>query len=364
MISPNKNQLVVMTPSGAGGVSVIQVAGENAFTFFKKHFYSTKRLEWNNQIYYGNLYDRPEQGNIIDQILVRCFLQEDLPVIEICCHGGIAIVAAIADLFQSVGVERISPTVLLNHNLAVKGLVYSKTEFSAQLFAEQLDGAWEKYKSSLQEYNKEELQNSLDVFLQTFSLYKSLIEPQEIVIAGKPNSGKSTLLNQFVGRERVIVDDTPGTTRDAVRVLISLNGVPFYLCDTAGIRKSEDIVEKMGIEKARKMLEECERVIWVIDASLPPTEEKVPKHAVVLLNKVDLNASYINDYREKHPQSIPISAKTGEGIAAIGERFVSVSLPKYNAMITSEEMYRKVEEARILLVNGHELQARQHLCAF
>lgn len=359
-----ENIAVLITPEGAGGVSIIQVIGKNVIAIIQENFDCRKNVMPNDKVYYGTLYDSPQKENILDQVLIRCFENKnDDIVVEICCHGGIAIVDAIFILLKNNDIKRVSSELTLDdeEKLATKGLICSKTEFSAKIFTYQLNGAWVKFLENVIFYNDEKLLSSIKCLLSTFKLYKALINPQDVIIAGKPNSGKSTLLNQLLGRERVIVDDIPGTTRDVVRTLIALNGIPFYFCDTAGIRTSNDVVENMGIEKTLSLLKSCQRILWVVDTTSPPTDEVIPEKAIILLNKVDMNCSYLGLYQKKYPEGICISAKSGVGIEKIAKKIFSVILPEYNAIIMDDNKYQEIKKVLCLLENKKTAEAKHYL---
>lgn len=341
-----ENKATLITPYGQGGVAVIVGFGNKINEDIQPFFSTSKKIKPSRNVYYGTLYD--DKREIIDQVLIRCFEYKETHAIEICCHGGIAITEAIFQLLESVNVCRVNDLFPTPENVALQYFIHSKTDLVAKIFAYQLNGVWndhiQKVMENIAADNFAQAIALLESTLDSFTIFKMITNPQSIVIAGKPNSGKSTLMNQLVGRERVIVDATPGTTRDAIKVLVSLSGFPFYIYDTAGIRDSDNIVEQMGIQKTFSMLDAGEHILWVIDSSVPPVEEKVPQKAVVLLNKMDLQPRFMEEYKRIYPKAICISAKEGLAIEEIAQCLVPglEGLQNPFPMIMSEEQYRTV----------------------
>ncbi|BBM85702.1 tRNA modification GTPase MnmE [Candidatus Uabimicrobium amorphum] len=352
-MSVYENKATLITPYGQGGVAVILGLGKNINEAIQPFFSTSKKIKPSQNIYYGTLYD--DKREIIDQVLIRCFEYKEVDAIEICCHGGIAITEAIFQLLTSIDILRSDDLFSPSENVALQNFIHSKTDLVAKIFAYQLNGIWNSYiqeiVTHINQDNFTQAITLLESTLESFTIFNMITDPQSIVIAGKPNSGKSTLMNQLVGRERVIVDSTPGTTRDAIKVLVSLSGFPFYIYDTAGIRDSDNVVERMGIEKTFSMLDSGRHILWVIDSSLPPVEEEIPENALVLLNKVDLQPRFIEEYKRLYRNAICISAKKGLAIEEIARRLVPGldKLQQSFPMIMSEDQYNVIVEVIRLL---------------
>ncbi|WP_372366387.1 GTPase [Candidatus Uabimicrobium sp. HlEnr_7] len=356
-----ENKAALVTPHGQGGVAVVLVVGDKINERLSPFISIPKKIKPSKRIYYGTLYDHNRE--IIDQVLLRCFLYKGVCAIEICCHGGLAIVEAIFQLLESIDVFKVD-FLAEKENIVLQNFICSKTDVVAKIFAYQLDGVWDsfldKINYAIENGAIEEAIIMLECSLKSFAIFRAISEPQSIVIAGKPNSGKSTLMNQLVGRERVIVDSIPGTTRDAIKVLVSINGIPFYVYDTAGIRCSSDVVESMGIEKTLSMLDTGNKILWVIDASQPFSFEDIPENALVLLNKIDVDEAFLPEYEGKYHNALRISAKEGHGIEKIAEHFIANvgDVHKKFPMIMSEEQYYLVIEIVGFLRNKNIEQAR------
>ena len=168
-----------------------------------------------------------------------------------------------------------------------------------------------------------QLLNEILTLLKNADNGRILKEGIHTVIVGKPNSGKSSLLNLLVGKERAIVTDIAGTTRDAIEEQIRLNGISLNVIDTAGIHNTDDVVEKIGVDKSKKYIEDCDLVIYVVDASLPLDSDDMKiiemiknRNVIVLLNKSDLNQKVSEDEIHRHLQKeiLSISAKYGNGV--------------------------------------------------
>lgn len=359
----------IATASGNSGIGIIRVSGDEAIEIVDKIFKSVnsdKKLVnvKSHTINYGHIVDNDK---VIDEVLVsvmngpHSYTGED--VVEINCHGGMIVIRKILEIVLKNGARTAEPgeftkRAFLNGRLdlsqaeAVMDVINAKNEFALSSSIEQLNGrVSEKIKSlrkkiiyniafiesalddpehiSIDGYSDklskilEEVNGELSRLINNFDNGRIVKEGVKTVILGKPNAGKSSLLNLLLGEERAIVTDIEGTTRDTLEESINLNGVFLNLIDTAGIRDSEDVVEQIGVNKAKELAEKSDLVIFVADASkeLDENDKEIinlikDKQAIVLLNKSDLgtiiNEKNVSEFDNK--PVITFSAKTGDGL--------------------------------------------------
>lgn len=359
----------IATASGNSGIGIIRVSGDEAIEIVDKIFKSVnsdKKLVnvKSHTINYGHIVDNDK---VIDEVLVsvmngpHSYTGED--VVEINCHGGMIVIRKILEIVLKNGARTAEPgeftkRAFLNGRMdlsqaeAVMDVINAKNEFALSSSIEQLNGrVSEKIKSlrekiiyniafiesalddpehiSIDGYSEklskilEDVNGELSRLINNFDNGRIVKEGVKTVILGKPNAGKSSLLNLLLGEERAIVTDIEGTTRDTLEESINLNGVFLNLIDTAGIRDSEDVVEQIGVNKAKELAEKSDLVIFVADASkeLDENDKEIinlikDKQAIVLLNKSDLgtiiNEKNVSEFDNK--PVITFSAKTGDGL--------------------------------------------------
>jgi len=329
----------ISTPLGIGGIGIIRISGKDAFSIANSIFKSKKvkdlSLLKSHTIHYGNIVDGDK---IIDEVLVtlmkapNTYTKED--VVEINCHGGMVSVKKVLEQVIKSGARLAEPgeftkRAFLNGRIdlsqaeAVIDIINSKTDNSLKVAVNQLEGRLSNEIKSIMdkliemmahietsidypEYDLEEisydnLKNSINeirrkikYLLDTADSGKILREGVKTVIVGKPNVGKSSLLNALVREQRAIVTSIPGTTRDVLEEYVNISGIPFKIIDTAGIRETEDLVEKIGVDRSKELLELADLIIFIIDLSVPLTEEDLyimdlikDRKTLIILNKTD-----------------------------------------------------------------------------
>ena len=332
----------ISTPPGEGAISIVRLSGDQALTIANKVYQSGNKQLLDvpsHTIHYGHIVD-PKSEQLVDEVMVsvmrapRTFTRED--VVEINCHGGIVVVNQILQLLLREGARLAEPgeftkraflngRVDLSQAEAVMDLIRAKTDKAMGVALNQLDGNLSALIRSLRqeiletlaqvevnidypEYDDVEelttklilekaqmIQQRIEVLLATSQQGKVLREGLSTAIIGRPNVGKSSLLNHLLREEKAIVTDIAGTTRDVIEEYVNVRGVPLKLIDTAGIRETEDIVEQIGVARSRKALAESELILLVLNQSEPLTiedeqllEATKGLKRIILLNKTDL----------------------------------------------------------------------------
>lgn len=359
----------ISTAMSESGIGIIRVSGPEALDIVSRIYRSKGGKKDINKvpthtIHYGYIYDGEE---LIDEVLVmvmrapRTFTGED--TVEIDCHGGVYAMRRVLETVLKNGAKTASPgeftkRAFLNGKMdlsqaeAVMDVIQAKNEYALKSSMEQLRGSVQKAireirkdliyhiayiesalddpeHISLDGYSQELLeivekaQEEIAYLLKTASDGKMIKEGIRTVILGKPNAGKSSLLNVLVGENRAIVTDIEGTTRDILEEYINLHGISLRMIDTAGIRETEDIVEKIGVNRARDMAKEADLILYVVDSSRPLDEndEEIismldSRKAIVLYNKTDLEPKVdMKALKERvNRPVISVSAKEETGI--------------------------------------------------
>lgn len=360
----------VATALGEGAIGIIRVSGERSLEICEKIFKAAsnkKIVEYPvNTLIYGNVYDL--DGSIVDEVLAvymkgpRSYTAED--VVELQCHGGIQSMKKLLQLTYSLGARPAEPgeftkRAFLNGRIdltqaeAVMDIIQSRSEQGLKLAARQQQGQLAKELRAIRhnlvdiivnleaviDYPEEDIEdvtygrvidtlNSTCSEIEQFLIHahtgKILREGLRTVIVGRPNVGKSSLLNALLREERAIVSEYAGTTRDVIEEQLLIDGVPLVLADTAGIHETEDFVEKIGVERSLKLMQDAELVICVIDGSqgLKSEDEEIlqaaeSKACVIIVNKSDLTQiADITSLEERFGKEkvLTLSAKTLTGV--------------------------------------------------
>ena len=352
----------IATAMSNSGIGIVRISGEESLNIIQK-VYKGKTLK-DHAIHYGYIVDGDET---IDEVLVmvmkgpHSFTGED--TVEINCHGGVYVVKRILETVIKAGARPAEPgeftkRAFLNGKIdlsqaeAVIDVINSKNEYALKSSVSQLKGNVQKKIKEIREqiiYHTAFIETALDdpehisvdgygetlrltvdnliceldVLLKSSDNGRIIKEGIKTVIVGKPNAGKSSLLNVLVGEERAIVTDIAGTTRDVLEEAINLNGVSLNIMDTAGIRNTEDIVEKIGVDKAKTYANEADLVVYVVDASREFDQNDYDiielirdKKTIILLNKSDLATVITKDMVKSiiDKPIVSISAKEEQGI--------------------------------------------------
>ena len=368
----DKTIAAISTAMSASGIGIVRISGDEAMEVISRIYRSKngnkdiKKVK-SHTIHYGFIYDEEE---VVDEVLVmimkgpHTYTGED--TVEIDCHGGVYAMKRVLETVLKNGAEIAEPgeftkRAFLNGRLdlsqaeAVMDVIQAKNSMALKSSVEQLKGsvlrAVKEIRSkliyhiayiesalddpehiSLDGYPQELLEvvekesKEISELLKTADDGRMIQEGIKTVILGKPNAGKSSLLNYLVGEDRAIVTEIAGTTRDILEEYISLNGITLRVIDTAGIRDTEDVVEKIGVGKARQMAEDADLILYVVDSSMPLDENDQEimellkgRKSITIYNKTDLTPVVDMEFLKEKTASpvIPVSAVEETGIGQL-----------------------------------------------
>ena len=366
---PGETIAAIATPPGVGGIAIVRISGEKAIALASHLFSGPVETYESHTVHFGNV--RDGEGKKIDEALLlvmrgkRSFTGEE--TVEIQCHGGTIAAKKVLDAALKAGARLAYPgefslKAFMNGKLdlaqaeSIASLIGAKSERAFSLASRFLEGklsqlihqfqgdvttiaaiieAWIDFPeeglefATLEEllFGLEEIKKRLNALLETFEEGKRAEQGIQLCITGAPNVGKSSLMNALLQRERAIVTPLAGTTRDVLEEAVTLNGLHFCLVDTAGIRETEDVIEKEGIRRSKKALLEADLILLILDASRPLTAEEQTfiatypmEKTIALWNKCDLASP---------PRSLPLhtvtlSAKTGEGLLLLKQKIEEI----------------------------------------
>lgn len=370
----------IATAVGEGGIGIIRISGSLAINIVDKMFIGSRVKSLHDvkshTAVHGKIVEIENQMTI-DEVLVlvmrgpRSYTRED--VVEIHCHGGPVPLRKILSLTLQYGARIAEPgeftkRAFLNGRLdlsqaeAVMDIIRAKTEASLRMAVSQLDGRLSEdiqamrkklfalivHLEAVIDFPEEDIEDiavsevqetvkliidKINKLLATANTGRILQDGLQTVIIGKPNVGKSSLLNALLREKRAIVTDIPGTTRDVIEAYVNIGGIPLKIADTAGIRDTNDIVEKIGVEKARELLDKADLILFLLDASQKLNDDDINilqavrgKKVFLLLNKTDLSPVLRAEDLANYVQSekiIPISVQTGFGLDTLQDEIVN-----------------------------------------
>jgi len=365
------------TPLGEGGLAIVRLSGRKAVEKMERCFTGagSKAVPLSraatHTLHYGHI---KREGRVIDEVLVtvmrapRTYTRED--VVEVSCHGGMVVAGAVLEAVLATGVRLAEPgeftlRAFLNGRLdlaqaeAVADVVHARTDLALRAAQEQLAGRLSARIEQLREdlidalahveahidfpeediapdtregllQRFEEAVRTIDQLLDTAAEGKLLRQGIRAAIVGLPNVGKSSLLNQLLGRDRAIVSTQPGTTRDTLEETANIRGIPVVFIDTAGLRQSVDEIEQEGVRRSHRSLESAELILHVLDGSLPLQDEDVrhleawqERKRILVRNKVDLPPQL--ELPEAVANSpVPVSATSGQGVENLKDAICSM----------------------------------------
>ena len=411
----------ISTAPGEGAIGIVRISGDLAISIASSIYQcGTKQLEEQktHTIHYGHIVD-PKSGEVYDEVMVsvlrapKTFTRED--IVEINCHGGIVAINRVLQLVLRMGARLAEPgeftkRAFLNGRIdlsqaeAVMDLIRAKTDKSMQLAMRQLDGQLSHLIQNLRqeilntlaqvevnidypEYDdveemtlqllREKTQQVLQgirALLNTASQGKILRDGLKTAIVGRPNVGKSSLLNVLLREEKAIVTDIAGTTRDTIEEYVNVRGVPLQLIDTAGIRETDDVVEKIGVERSRKALKEADFVLLLLNQSETLQEEDIRllettkgMKRIILFNKTDLPSKLSTEDIAPYAQEeeiVTTSMLNKEGIDQLEEKiagyFFQGQMNERDATYLSNTRHiallEKAEQALVEVQSGIEME--------
>jgi tRNA modification GTPase len=375
----------ISTPLGEGGIGIVRLSGNGSLEIAEKIFFSPKNKSLKDlksfRVSYGYI-KHPSTGEKIDEVLVtvmrspRSYTKEE--VVEISCHGGMMTLRKVLEVVLQQGARLAEPgeftkRAFINGRLdlsqaeAVIDLIRSRTDESRRISLEQLQGKLSENITGLRDgladicanveayidFPEDEIETpakheflesmknireKLQLLLKSYDEGRFFREGLSTVIVGKPNVGKSSLLNALLKRERAIVTEIPGTTRDVIEEYLNVNGLPLRLMDTAGIREVKDIVEKEGVKRSLKSIENADLIIALFDQSEPLGDEDLEvlekirdRKAIIVLNKSDLQSGFDkgifpSQFSPNASNIVRISATRGDGLEELKETVFNACL--------------------------------------
>ena len=407
-----ENEIIVAlaTPAGEGAISVIRVSGSGSINVLDKVFKGKSRLKDvpTHTIHYGRIVS--EIGEVIDDVLISVFVSPNSYTgedsVEISTHSSEIIVKKIMELLVNNNVRFAEPgeftkRAFLNGKIdlvqaeAVADLINARTEASLRGARNQLDGILskkvEELRSSLlsvsslleleldfAEENLKFLSSSevidkvdiiiheIDLLLETYSFGRVIRDGVNVALVGKPNVGKSSLLNYILKESRSIVSETPGTTRDIIREEVSIDGLLFRLFDTAGIRLTKDPIEIEGVERSREAVKKADVVVFINDVLDGYSDELFnelinltdKKRIITVMNKIDLNRE------DSFKSDVKISALYGEGFEDFFKLLKTKSIgsnsyTEKNAMVSNVRHYNALKKAKLSLEDAKQTQCNK-----
>lgn len=412
----------IATAYGEGGIGIVRISGPDTLSILKKVFVPSHEFHADRRMNYGHIVDS-RTGQTIDEVLCvymkapSTYTRED--VAEINCHGSMVSLRKTLELILKKGARLAEPgeftkRAFLNGRLdlsqaeAVIDLIKAKTDKTFDVALEQLHGTLSKEIKKIrlkmmdllvnvtvnldypdedieeltyEQMEKEVLQISdmIENLLSTADTGKIIREGLNVAIIGKPNVGKSSLMNELLKETRAIVTEIPGTTRDTIEEIISIKHIPIKLTDTAGIRETQDKIEKIGIEKSKRSFNEADLILFVMDSSRELSEEDREiieyigsRRAIVLINKIDLGSSWTKDQiQEKLPNAVFIETSMKEriGVEKIEQEIINMVYSGHvkqndSLMVTNVRHKNMLEKAKLSIEDAKDMIAAREALDF
>lgn len=370
----------ISTPVGEGAIAIVRLSGVDAVEIADRLYKGAKPLEAvdSHTINYGHILD-PDSGETVEEVMVaimrapRTYTRED--IVEINCHGGVHTINRVLQLTLKHGARMAEPgeftkRAFLNGRIdlsqaeGVMDFIRSKTTEASKVANQQMQGRLkahveglrqsilnilaqvevnidypeyddvEEATTSFLEEEAQKVKDEIRKLLKSSAQGKILREGLSTVIVGKPNVGKSSLLNYLIQDNKAIVTDVAGTTRDILEEYVNVNGIPLKLIDTAGIRDTDDIVEKIGVERSRQALKEAELILYVLNNNEPLTDEDIEildsmadQNVINIVNKLDLEPKLdVEDLQKRYPDMpvVRTSIINGTGVDDLEDRIASL----------------------------------------
>jgi len=397
----------IATPVGEGGISVIRVSGRDALSIADRIFNGKKRINDmpSHTAAFGNIIDTAKDMNVLDEVVAVVFRSPNSytgeDIIEISCHGGMFVTKSILNLIVESGARIAQPgeftkRAFLNGRLdlsqaeAVADLISAQTERAHRSSLDQLKGKLSSEIKSIRDdilnfcslieleldfaeedvelADREDFINRtkkvvcrLDQLINSFNVGKVYRDGVKVVLSGKPNAGKSSILNTLLEENRAIVTDIPGTTRDTIEESLNIDGVLFRIIDTAGLRVTDDPIESEGVQRTIHQIERADIALMIIDYSISLSKEDITYidsildkmqekkvSPLVVFNKIDLarGKQFSDTGQLLHHPFVKLSAKTGEGVDILKKQMVDLA--------TNGQQY---QEGSVLVTNSRHRDA-------
>ncbi|HML35847.1 MAG TPA: tRNA uridine-5-carboxymethylaminomethyl(34) synthesis GTPase MnmE [Bacillota bacterium] len=416
----------IATAYGEGGIGIIRISGEEAKNILDRIFVPKqnqhKESIVNKRLYYGHIVD-PASGQVIDEVLAvymkAPFTYTTEDVVEIYCHGSVVALRKTLSLALRNGARladrgEFTKRAFLNGRLdlsqaeAVIDLVKAKTDKTFDVALSQMNGALSEQVAEIRrvltdllvdiavnlDYPDEDIEimtyqkliestliigDMIDKLLSTAATGRIIREGLSVAIIGRPNVGKSSLMNALLKEARAIVTEIPGTTRDTIEEMVSIRDIPVKLTDTAGIRETEDKIERIGIEKSKESFNHADLIIFIVDGSSPLTKEdrKIMsklegRKVITLLNKTDLGLAAEEEELKitlPHAKLIRASVKNGEGLEELEREIESMVYggqvkQEESLLVTNVRHMELLEEAKAAIGDAREMAEKSEALDF
>ena len=399
--------VAISTPRGFGGIGIVRLSGDEALTIAQKIF--SKKIAKPRYALYGAVFDPITKAEIDTAVVTyykapHSYTGED--VVEISMHGGIKNLEMVLNLLISLGAQmaekgEFTRRAVLNGKMdifeanAVVELIEAKTEKAVLLSSKRLFGELSEdvknirnkilavnsqieasidFPFDVEEVDKNTVRDALESIsseikklLMSYNESRVVLDGVRVTIVGKPNVGKSTLLNALLKFDRAIVSEIPGTTRDTVEETVDFYGIPMKIIDTAGIRDSNDALEKLGIERSKRAVETSDLILFVFDASTPLDDSDLElldftngKQRIIVVNKTDLPKAFSEDELKKiikGEEIIEISALLKEGIDKVEDEIKKrlINIDFDSAFVTNKVEFDILNSALSHIIAGLDL---------